>query len=78
MEYKLDAFVSKIKSKIVLVDEDGYKREFDDGASLSKVAFGKRYRIESISVLDNKVEIVVAEIANNYTDKEAAMLFDGN
>lgn len=64
MTFKLEGFVSKIKSPIVLVIE-GSEQFFESGAELAAHNFSRRYSITSLYAKDNKIVIEAIETNNN-------------
>lgn len=77
MTYKIDSIVSKLFSPITVIYQDGSRQEFTNGKELSEASFDKQYRIENVTAKENNFEIEVAEIVHDYSEKEAAALFDG-
>lgn len=63
MTYKLEAFIEKIKSPIVCVFGDK-EVEYTDGMTLSKQIFDKYWLVDSISVRDEKIALVMKENKN--------------
>ena len=65
MTYRLESFIEKITAPVICVFGDK-EAEYVDGKELSEQAFDKYWLVESISVRDDKVVLVMKEnIARN-------------
>lgn len=60
MEYKVEAFISKIKSPVVCVTEDG-EMEYANGSELYAHSFHKHYIVDSLDVREGKVVLSMKE-----------------
>lgn len=60
MTYKLNQIVEKINAPIIL-KTDSNEQLFEDGTALANAEFDKYYVIESISVNDDRIVVVVKE-----------------
>lgn len=63
MTYKLESFVEKIESKVVCVFGDE-EVEYSDGRTLSEQNFDKYWLVDSISVRNDKIVLVMKENKN--------------
>ena len=66
MTYKLNPFLGKIISSIVLTFPDGERYEFENGESVVAKEFNQKYEIISIRAVEDVVEIEIkpAELYN--------------
>lgn len=60
MTYKIDQFVAKITSHLLL-SYDGYEKIFENGKQLADADFDKYYLIDSISIKDDMIAIKLKE-----------------
>lgn len=65
MVYKLESFVESIASPVVVVLGDK-EVEYVDGRTLSEQNFDKYWLVDSISVMDGKIVLVMKEHKNIY------------
>lgn len=77
MTYKIDAFVSKFISPVIVILPDGNKLQFSDGKELSQKIFDRHYSIEMVSSVDNSLQIQLVEITNSFSDRSKESIFDG-
>lgn len=63
MTYKLESFVAKIESKVVCVFDDK-EVEYANGRTLSEQSFDKYWLVDSISVRDGKIVLMMKENKN--------------
>ncbi len=61
MTYKLNPEIEKIRSPVVIVFEDGRKREFKDGKSAASAIFEKHYIVTCIKAINDIVELTITE-----------------
>lgn len=63
MTYKLEGFIKKIESPIICVF-DNREVEFADGVALSEQSFDKYWLVDSISVKDRNIVLIMKENQN--------------
>lgn len=61
MTYKLNPAIKKIVSPVVIVFEDGHRREFSDGKSAASAIFDKHYIVTCIKAINDVVELTITE-----------------
>ena len=60
MTYKIEPFIEKIKSPVVLViGED--RREFEDGDAACRAVFDRKWKVAKIAAIENKIEVSLEE-----------------
>jgi hypothetical protein len=65
MTFKLNPELDKLLSPVILIFPDGMRKEYRPGAKVMAAVFEQRYRIASLTDVDNTVEITL--IANPIT-----------
>ena len=62
MTYKVDPYIGKINSSLVLIFPNGERKEFKNGAEACSVVYDSRYGIKSVCAVENVIEVSLEEL----------------
>ena len=64
--YKLEHGIRRINSPVIILLPDGKRIEYEDGFAACSDSFDKRYLVEDMRAVENKIEIGLreAEVVN--------------
>ena len=61
MTFKMESFVTKLCSPIILICDDETVGQYNSGIELAKQELSKRYEIMSVCAKDNNIVVKIAE-----------------